>query len=161
MGDHAYVHRRFKSYRMHVNKQKRRPMFKDGYRQASKNAGLYHMNDDVLARILPKGLRVVKGDHRTCECSVIESILGCLSLPNLDSGAIACISRGTGIPESILRDWRWIALIPILSISFQIVKAIPRNEPSLRTLKAPSRNSSSRIRLKLDWEQCGARFRHW
>jgi hypothetical protein len=73
-------------------------MFKDGCRQTSKNTGLHHVNGDILERILPMLPHVVKRDHRTYAHSVIESILDCLSLPNINYGAIAYISRATGIP---------------------------------------------------------------
>jgi hypothetical protein len=54
----------------------------------------------------------VKRDHRTYKHPVIETVLDCLSVPNLDYGSIAYISRETGIPESTLRDWRRHRLDP-------------------------------------------------
>jgi hypothetical protein len=55
--------------------------------------------------MIPTFRHVVKRQHHIYHHSDIDDIIEYLSAPDLDRGAIAKISRNTGIPDSTFRDW--------------------------------------------------------
>jgi hypothetical protein len=54
--------------------------------------------------MIPTFRRVVKRQHYIYHHSDIDNILEYLSAPDLEHGAIAKISRDTGIPDGTLHD---------------------------------------------------------